>query len=104
MDFQTVGLNGVFGYFCRRGQKYPAPGRGTPLLARETWGRTTLSARLPRRRRLDNGLGMGIIKIRGRCDKRSALYDNDFFRKKPSPCRVAVSAFYDDRDRERPDM
>jgi len=47
---------------------------------------------------------MGIIKIRGRCDKRSALYDNDFFRKKPSPARVAVSAFYDDRDRERPDM
>ena len=33
----------------------------------------TQSARLPRRRRLDNGLGMGIIKIRGRCDKRSAL-------------------------------
>mgnify|MGYP004616027549 CR=1 FL=1 len=31
-DFQTAGLNGVFGYFCRRGQKYPAPGRGTPLL------------------------------------------------------------------------
>ena len=27
-DFQTAGLNGVFGYFCRRGQKYPAPGRG----------------------------------------------------------------------------
>ena len=24
-DFQTAGLNGVFGYFCRRGQKYPAP-------------------------------------------------------------------------------
>ena len=43
-DFQTAGLNGVFGYFCRREQKYPAPGRGTPLLARETWGRTTLSA------------------------------------------------------------
>ena len=64
----------------------------------------TQSARLPRRRRLDNGAGMGIIKIRGRCDKRSALYDNDFFRKKPSPARVAVSAFYDDRDRERPDM
>ena len=38
-------------------------------------------------------MGMGIIKIRGRCDKRSALYDNDFFRKKPSPARVAVSAF-----------
>ena len=33
----------------------------------------TQSARLPRRRRLDNGLGMGIIKIRGRYDKRSAL-------------------------------
>ena len=64
----------------------------------------TQSARLPRRRRLDNRAGMGIIKMRGRCDKRSALYDNDFFRKKPSPCRVAVSAFYDDRDRERPDM
>ena len=31
-DFQTAGLNGVFGYFCRRGQKYPAPGRGTSLL------------------------------------------------------------------------
>ena len=30
-DFQTVGLNGVFGYFCRRGQKYPAPGRGISL-------------------------------------------------------------------------
>ena len=30
-DFQTVGLNGVFGYFCRRGQKYPAPGRGMSL-------------------------------------------------------------------------
>ena len=30
-DFQTAGLNGVFGYFCRRGQKYPAGGikRGT---------------------------------------------------------------------------
>ena len=27
-NFQTAGLNGVFGYFCRRGQKYPAPGRG----------------------------------------------------------------------------
>ena len=25
-DFQTAGLNGVFGYFCRRGQKYPAGG------------------------------------------------------------------------------
>ena len=24
-DFQTAGLNGVFGCFCRRGQKYPAP-------------------------------------------------------------------------------
>ena len=32
-DFQTAGLNGVFGYFCRRGQKYPAPGRGMSLLA-----------------------------------------------------------------------
>ena len=52
----------------------------------------------------DNAGRMGILKIRGRCDKRSALYDNDFFRKKPSPARVAVSAFYDDRDRERPDM
>ena len=31
-DFQTAGLNGVFGYFCRRGQKYPAPRRGTSLL------------------------------------------------------------------------
>ena len=30
-DFQTAGLNGVFGYFCRRGQKYPAPGRGISL-------------------------------------------------------------------------
>ena len=32
-DFQTAGLNGVFGYFCRRGQKYPALGRGMSLLA-----------------------------------------------------------------------
>ena len=24
-DFQTAGLNGAFGYFCRRGHKYPAP-------------------------------------------------------------------------------
>ena len=30
-DFQTAGLNGVFGYFCRRGQKCPAPGRGISL-------------------------------------------------------------------------
>ena len=30
-DFQTAGLKGVFGYFCRRGQKYPAPGRGISL-------------------------------------------------------------------------
>ena len=30
-DFQTAGLNGVFGYFCSRGQKYPAPGRGISL-------------------------------------------------------------------------
>ena len=30
-NFQTAGLNGVFGYFCRRGQKYPAPGRGISL-------------------------------------------------------------------------
>ena len=28
---KNVVFGGVFGYFCRRGQKYPAPGRGTPL-------------------------------------------------------------------------
>ena len=35
-DFQTAGLNGVFGYFCRREQKYPAPGRGMSLLVDAT--------------------------------------------------------------------
>ena len=30
-DFQAAGLNGVFGYFCRRGQGCPAPGRGISL-------------------------------------------------------------------------
>ena len=28
-DFQTAGLNGVFAHFCRRGQKWVAPERGT---------------------------------------------------------------------------
>ena len=72
---------------CGRGERIPTPVCG---LARNDRERTmcgrpfvgadepvrpspTQSARLPRRRRLDNGLGMGIIKIRGRCDKRSAL-------------------------------
>ena len=43
---------------------------------------------------LDNAGRMGIIKMRGRCDKRSALEVNDFSQnKKPSLGRVAVSAF-----------
>ena len=32
-DLQTAGLNGVFAHFCRRGQKWVAPGRETPLTA-----------------------------------------------------------------------
>ena len=48
---------------------------------------------------LDKPVGMGIIvDVRGRCDKRSAPQQlNDYFElfssQKPSPCRVAVSAF-----------
>ena len=48
---------------------------------------------------LDKPVGMGIIiNTRGRCDKRSAPQQlNDYFElfssQKPSPCRVAVSAF-----------
>ena len=43
---------------------------------------------------LDNAGRMGIIRIRGRCDKRSTLEVNDFSQnKKPSLGRVAVSAF-----------
>ena len=48
---------------------------------------------------LDKPVGMGIIvDVRGRCDKRSAPQQlNDCFElfssQKPSPCRVAVSAF-----------
>ena len=50
-------------------------------------------------RPLDKPAGMGIIiNRRGRCDKRSAPQQlNDYFElfssQKPSPCRVAVSAF-----------
>ena len=31
-DLQTAGLNGVFAHFCRRGQKWVAPGREMALL------------------------------------------------------------------------
>ena len=44
-DFQTAGLNGVFGYFCRRAQKYPAPGRGMSLWTIRREGVPRLRAR-----------------------------------------------------------
>ena len=57
---------------------------------------------------LDNAGRMGIIKMRGRCDKRSTLEVNDFSQnKKPSLGRVAVSAFQlhnSNRDGVPPDM
>ena len=41
---------------------------------------------------------------KGRCDKRLAQYQEIKKTLKPSLGRVAVSAFYDNRYRERPDM
>ena len=39
-DFQTAGLNGVFGYFCRRGQKYLPPQAECPPLTIRACGQS----------------------------------------------------------------
>ena len=60
---------------------------------------TGAAIRFPSARPLDKPVRMDIIiDVRGRCDKRSAPQQlNDYFElfnsQKPSPCRVAVSAF-----------
>ena len=55
------------------------------------------------RRPLDMGDIFAIMNVERRCDKRLAQLVNYISKKKPSPAGVAVSAFYDDRDRIGPD-
>ena len=54
-DFQTAGLNGVFGYFCRHGQKYLAPEREIFLPALASAKRLLCTAKYPKKESLLRG-------------------------------------------------
>ena len=83
------------GYRLARQSVFPQRKGRIPTPVTRSLARNDSAARPP----LDKPVGMGIIiDVRGRCDKRSAPQQlNDYFElfssQKPSPCRVAVSAF-----------
>ena len=64
--------------YTREALEFRACGRGgamwaSPPTKSQGVRRITMGGQSRPPETLDNGLGMGIIKIRGRCDKRSAL-------------------------------
>ena len=97
------GRRGVFRACGRGGAMWASPPTKSQGVRRITMGGQGRPSET-----LDNVGRMGIIKTRGRCDKRSTLEVNDFSQnKKPSLGRVAVSAFQlhnSNRDGVPPDV
>ena len=67
-DLQTAGLNGVFAHFCRRGQKWVAPGREMALLRRQARKSIAAAWGAPPCKRAA-GDADACAGARGRCEK-----------------------------------